>query len=194
MIAADLQNIDRRQQVGDAIDVTISLVRNIILRRVLHSICPEPHLNFWRIIYGDMTDIIVLEWCKLFGSDDELTQPVHWKNLTEHVDQFRDVLFQNLAINSNRWAEYWREMKRYRDQSVAHHDQQRRGIEKYPTFDIALQSAKVYYRELAVEARKCGINRFPLDLEDYCGKFERQCTRVARRALAASKDVEEEVC
>jgi hypothetical protein len=32
-----------------------------------------PSLNFWRLIYGNLLDVAVLEWCKVFGSDAEPT-------------------------------------------------------------------------------------------------------------------------
>jgi hypothetical protein len=49
-------------------------------------------LNFWRVINGNLTDMAVLEWCKLFGSDDEQHQPVHRKNIVSDPNQFRTEL------------------------------------------------------------------------------------------------------
>ena len=54
-------------------------MRTIQLRRTLHAVWADPPLNFWRVIYGNLTDMAVLEWCKLFGSDDDQNQPIHWK-------------------------------------------------------------------------------------------------------------------
>jgi hypothetical protein len=96
----------------------------------------------WRVIYGNLTDMAVLEWCKLFGSDDEQNQPVHWKNLASDPEQFRKELFAGLGIyEESKWRSYWTEMNRYRDHVVAHHDQRRVEIKNYPTFDLALESA-----------------------------------------------------
>ncbi len=63
-----------RETLLDAAQVLTNLVRNIHLRRELKAVCPDPHLAFWRLIYGDLSDITVLEWCKLFGSDDDERQ------------------------------------------------------------------------------------------------------------------------
>jgi hypothetical protein len=71
----------RQQQLTDIVQTLASIVRNIQLRLALHDVCPEPHLNFWRLIYGDLTDFAVLECCKLFASDDEQHQTTHWKNV-----------------------------------------------------------------------------------------------------------------
>ena len=73
----------------DAADTLTNLVRNIHLRRELSAVRANPHLVFWRLIYGDLSDIIVLEWCKLFGSDDDERQPLHWKNVVADQSKFR---------------------------------------------------------------------------------------------------------
>jgi hypothetical protein len=71
----------RRQQLLSVVEILASLVRTVQLRRSFHAVSPAPTLVMWRIIYGNLTDMAVLEWCKLFGSDDEHNQPVHWKNI-----------------------------------------------------------------------------------------------------------------
>jgi hypothetical protein len=43
-------------------------------------------LNFWRLIYGNLMDMAVIEWCKLFGSDSEEHQPAHWKNIIPEAE------------------------------------------------------------------------------------------------------------
>jgi hypothetical protein len=73
--------MDRKQAILVAKDILATIVRNVHLRRELVKVCAEPKLNFWRVMYGNLTDTAALEWCKLFGSDDSETQPVHWKSL-----------------------------------------------------------------------------------------------------------------
>ena len=48
------------------------MVRTIQLRRTFSAVSPTPTLVMWRVIYGNLTDMAVLEWCKLFGSDDDI--------------------------------------------------------------------------------------------------------------------------
>jgi hypothetical protein len=67
------------KDLTDVADVLINLVRNEHLRRALFSVNPKPHLNFWILIYNSLIDLVVLDWCKLFGSDDASHQPTHWK-------------------------------------------------------------------------------------------------------------------
>ena len=51
--------MDRKDAMSAAVDLLATIVRNIRLRRELSKACPEPHLNFWRVIYGNCTDTAV---------------------------------------------------------------------------------------------------------------------------------------
>jgi hypothetical protein len=185
--------MDRKQQLFDAVEVLVNLVRNIRLRRELQSACANPPLSFWRVIYDDLTDIAVLEWCKLFGSDDSERQTVHWKNVVPDTDAFRQDLFSRLNVSAEQWKAYWDQIKRYRDQSVAHHDQRRVEIKTYPTFDLALLSAYFYYETVVSELLKLGIEQFPKDLKAYGDDFADQCRDIAAAALKATDKFEEKV-
>ena len=67
---------DRYGQLINVVEILEALIRNIALKQALHRVDNDPHLNFWRLIYGNQMDVPVLEWCKLFGSDDAERQPV----------------------------------------------------------------------------------------------------------------------
>jgi hypothetical protein len=177
---------ERKQHLLSAVEVIASLVRTIHLRRTLHAVSPTPSLVFWRVIYGNLTDTAVLEWCKLFGSDDEQNQPVHWKNVAADPEQFRKELLSVLKIYDSKWRSYWAEMKRYRDQVAAHHDQRRVEIRNHPIFDLALESAYFYYDFSVSELRKLGVNQEPKDLRAYCNEFAAQCRDVAVAATNAT--------
>ena len=170
-----------------------NLVRNIHLRRELSAVCADPHLAFWRLIYGDFSDIAVLEWCKLFGSDDEEHQPLHWKNMVSDQVQFRNDLFSRLRIYESKWRSYWGEMKRYRDQSVAHHDLRRSEIKNYPKFDLALEAAYFYYEFIVDQLRKMGVEQQPSDLREYSRAFADQCRDIASAAMKATEMFKEKV-
>jgi hypothetical protein len=94
---------DRRQRLFAAGEVLVSLVRTIQLRRTLHAVRADPHLNFWRVIYGNLTDMAVLKWCKLFGSDDDEKQPIHWKNTASDPEAFRKAMLASLGIYESKW-------------------------------------------------------------------------------------------
>jgi hypothetical protein len=182
---------ERKQRLLSVVEILASVVRTIHLRRSFHTVSPAPALVMWRVIYGNLTDMAVLEWCKLFGSDDEQNQPVHWKNIASDPEQFRKDLFSRLRIYQSKWRSYWTEMKRYRDQVVAHHDQRRIEIKNYPTFDLALESAYFYYDYVVSELRKNGIDQQPKDLRAYGADFAAQCRDIAAAAIDATKSFDE---
>ena len=184
---------ERKQHLLATVEIIASLVRTVHLRRTLHVVSPAPPLVFWRVIYGNLTDMAVLEWCKLFGSDDEQNQPVHWKNIASDPEQFWKELLSCLRIYDSKWRSYWAEMKRYRDQVVAHHDQRRVEIRNYPTFDLALESAYFYYAFAVAELRKHGVDEQPNDLRAYSKDFAAQCRDIAAAAIDATKSFKERV-
>jgi hypothetical protein len=106
--------VDRKQAIFAAVDILATIVRNVYLRRELSDVCADPALNFWRLIYGNLTDMAVLEWCKFFGADDSERQTVHWKSLAQDQDGFRDEMLSSMGISREAWNEYWAEMKTYR--------------------------------------------------------------------------------
>jgi hypothetical protein len=135
----------RKQHLLSVVEIFASLVRTIQSRRSFHAVSPTPDLVMWCVIYGNLTEIAVSEWCKLFGSDTEQNQPVHWKNIVYDSEQFPRDLFSTLGIYESKWRSYWNEMKRYRDQVIDHHDRRRVRIKNYLQFDLALESAYLYY-------------------------------------------------
>jgi hypothetical protein len=104
----------RREQLIDHVFRLIHLTRSVMIMRALTAVDPNPHLNFWRLIQGNQLDIAVLEWCKVFGSDNEAT---HWKKIVPSADhnQFRNDLLVSAGIAAGEWTNYWKVMKRYRD-------------------------------------------------------------------------------
>ncbi|MDA8248605.1 MAG: hypothetical protein M0Z28_05445 [Rhodospirillales bacterium] len=191
-----MKNQPNATQLKDAVSVLVSLVRNAHLKRVLHSVDPEPHLNFWRVIYGNLLDLAVLEWCKLFGSDNAGHQPTHWKNLVPASDHgtFRQDLLQHLKIDIDEWMSYREKMKTYRDTCVAHDDVRKRvDVTVYPDLNIAMESSYFYYSYLLKELRRRGIGDYPTDLRTYCATFAEQATLIAREAMAATAEIKEKV-
>lgn len=165
------------------------------MKQVLHSVCNDPTLNFWRVIYGNLLDMAVLEWCKLFGSDDEERQPVHWKNIIRESDHdvFRAGLYSQLNMNEEEWLEYWSTIKTYRDKAVAHFDIKKRDVTHYPVLNSALEASYYYYGYFVDELRSAGFVGYPEDIRDYCDKFVGQTVKVAECALRATSSIEEKV-
>jgi len=167
----------------------VGVVRSAHLKRVLTGAEPDPPLNFWRLIYGNLLDIAVLEWCKVFGTHGE---PTHWKNVVPDHDAFRKGLLVALKIDESAWVAYWEEMKNYRDNLVAHHIENG-SVKNYPRLDLALESSYYYYGYLITELRSLGETKYPDDLRLYGEKFAAQATEIAKAALGGTARMTERV-
>lgn len=181
------------KQLTGALQVVANLARCIALKRALAAADPDPALNFWRVLHGNLLDMAVLEWCKLFGSDDEDHQLVHWKNVFTDEAVFRGDLLAHLGTDLPTWTGYWHQLKAYRDQHVAHLDFSKRDVTHYPDLDAALASATYYYRRLIAELRAQGEARFPDDLGAYYEEFLAQAREIAQAATASTRGFPERV-
>lgn len=182
-----------QEKLLGALQVVVNLTRCIALKRALTEVEPDPALNFWRVMHGNLLDMAVLEWCKLFGSDDEDHQQVHWKNLFANEDEFRAGLLARVGMDKRAWAAYWTQMRAYRDQHVAHLDFDKRDVTSYPDLGPAQSSCAYYYSRLIQELRGLGEERFPSDLGDYYEAFLAQSVEVAHAAVASTASFEERV-
>jgi hypothetical protein len=171
--------MDRKRAIVVAKDILGTIVRNVHLRRELVKVCAEPKLNFWRVMYGNLTDTAALEWCKHFGADDSEKQPVHWKSIAQDQARFRDDMLNALNVSRAEWNKYWLLMKTYRDQAVAHCDPRQVSITHYPDFELALKSSYFYYTYLRAELIPLGEGLLPEDLEDY-KEMREGCDRRAK--------------
>lgn len=181
----------RREELTAHLFRLVYLARSAEMKRALTQVAPEPHLNFWRLIHGNQLDIVVLEWCKVFGSDGEAT---HWKKIVPpaNQDRFRDDLLAAVGVTADEWAAYWKEMKAYRDNLVAHHIELKR-VANYPVLDLAIKSSFFYYSYLIQELRSLGETRYPDDLQIYCGAFANQTREIAAAAVASTATIKERV-
>jgi hypothetical protein len=180
-------------QLVDVIIILTNLVRSIYLKRALAKIEPKPRLNFWRVIFGNLLDMSVIEWCKLFGSDGEERQHVHWKNVFKNNHAFRTGLLSHSAVSREEWDDYWMHMKAYRDKFAAHFDCDRSSVSHYPQLELALTSTCYYYSAIVAELRTRGETRYPDNLEVYGERFYKQAVEIAADALAATGSHEERI-
>lgn len=180
-----------REELTNHLFRLVHIARSVGMKRALTDVNPNPDLNFWRLIHGNQLDIAVLEWCKVFGSDCE---PTHWKNIVPAVkhDQFRNGLFAAVTVTVEEWTAYWRDMKAYRDNLVAHHIEST-GVANYPVLDLALKSSFFYYNYLIRELRSLGETKYVDDLKVYCEAFEGLAREVATTAVSSTAAIKERV-
>ena len=165
----------------------------------MHAVEPSPRLNFWRVIYGNFLDVAVIDWCKLFGSDHEEHQPVHWKSVVpvERHDEFRAGLLDAIGITQAEWEKYWRKMKAYRDKQAAHFNAEYIRPENdphYPEFDLALEAVYYYYQWILGDMQNREVRHtYPKDIRDYCQRFFEQANEAANNAINATANMQEAV-
>lgn len=174
-----------QQQLMRALNVLVNLTRCVGLKRALTQVDADPKLNFWRVMFGSLLDVAVLEWCKLFGSDAE---ELHWKNLFQDEAGFRAGLLAQVGLQKANWDAYHDQMKTYRDQHVAHLDFNGHNLVNYPELDHALSSAVYYYSRVIEDLRALGVERFPNSLQDYYDAFLKDSTKIAALANASTHD------
>jgi hypothetical protein len=194
-----------RETLVRAASVLSAVIWNIHLKRVMHEVDPAPRLNFWRLMYGNLLDMAVIEWCKLFGSDHEEHQPVHWKNIVpkEEHDSFRKELLAQLKVSMEEWLQYRERVKQYRDNHAAHMSvpwfraetkDKKQAEDRYPELGLALEAAYFYYEALLARLEAGGFpHRYPSDIREYCGRFVVQVAEAAQKATGATADMTEKV-
>lgn len=180
-----------RERCRAALQVVVNVTRCIALKRALVAANPDPTLNFWRVLHGNLLDIAVLDWCKLFGSGDEQHQQVHWKSVFSNQDAFRAGLLAHVHMDLESWRDYWWQLKTYRDQRVAHLDFDRRDITHYPDLEPALLSVSYYYSQLISELQVVGGDELPNDLSAYYSAFLAQARKIAAVAIESTSEFAE---
>ncbi len=89
------------------------------------------------------------------------------------------------------WRDYWRQIKTYRDQRVAHLDFNRRDITHYPDLEPALLSVSYYYSQLISELQAVGGDELPNDLSAYYSAFLAQAGKIAAVAIESTSEFAE---
>ena len=121
-------------------------------------------------INGNFIDTGVLEWCKLFGDND---QKYHWSNVLPDVEQrrrFKLGLLAHLGCDRKVWEAYRKSMIAYRIDFLAHLNDAREL--KPPKLDFAVASVAYYH---AFVLRECNDGRTygtlpadPMAYYDHC--------------------------
>jgi hypothetical protein len=83
-----------------------------------------PDASFWITSSNNALDMCVLEFCKLFV-ERKRTENHHWRKVVTDHYAFRDGLLRALKLNEAEYLAYLQIMKDYRDQFIAHLDDER---------------------------------------------------------------------
>jgi hypothetical protein len=94
-------------------------------------------------VNSNFVDVAILEWCKLFGDNDE---EHHWSKIVMEVGErraFKKGLLIELKCESGKWNAFEKAMIAYRNEFAAHLDDKR--VMTIPPLDMALGSAHYYH-------------------------------------------------
>ena len=178
--------------VDEAVQVIVSVVRNVHMLRALENTICRRDQNFWIIVGGNFLNIAAIDWCKLFGSDHEARQPAHWKNtiIASDHDGFRARLLDRLKMTEKEWGDYRAGLVFYRNRNAAHLDLTPPRPTHYPKFDGALEAGYFYYDELAARSE---VWPYPKDLKAYAARYLKHSLLMARLATEATSSIDDEV-
>lgn len=138
-------------------------VRQVEAKRALEAAEREPHLDFWRLMYGGLSNLAVIEWYKLFGAVG--SNALHWQNVyADRKDEFRTGLHAATAMDDAAFTAYRNDIKRWRDTDFAHFDPDAPRPPKWPHFGTALAAADYYYSWIVAELDEGDHHLFPANL------------------------------
>ena len=163
--------------------------RQLSYHRALNSYKDDFKLSFWIYVYNNSIDLAVLDWFHLFGYHND---DLHWKQIVDDVDTFRQKLFHHVNMTEDNWKLYREKIKTYRDKDVAH-------IEVHPTsqvpeMSIALNAAAYYYQYVLQElSRYSDYSNWPKDLSEYHQRSLEQTKKILELAYTPTEQIKEQV-
>lgn len=97
--------------------------------------------QYWNTTHGNYIDIAILEWCKLFGNYNQ--EQFHWKRTIKDKARYKGQLLTMVGKSESEWAEYHDSIVKYRDEFVAHLDENNDYI--VPNLEMALKLVINHY-------------------------------------------------
>jgi hypothetical protein len=159
--------------------------RQVEVKRALEAADREPHLDFWRVMYGGLSNLGVIEWCKLFGAVG--SNRLHWRHVyADREDEFRTGLHAATAMDDAAFTACQREIKRWRDVEFVHFDPDADRPSKWPHFGSALEAADFYYGWVVAELGEQGHYLFPASLTAFRQTVRSDYDKAAALALAST--------
>jgi hypothetical protein len=131
--------------------------------------------SFWRQVNGDLIDIAVLEWCKLFT---DFKGKHCWRNVVTDPSAFEAALLSRLGKGAPEYRQVCQAMWKYRSKFVAHLDDEKEAY--IPMLDEAWTAVQFYHEHVVTQEGTAadfgGLAAHP----DYLTKGYAQCEAEAR--------------
>jgi hypothetical protein len=138
--------------------------------------------QFGATVNGNMLDIAILEWCKLFA-DRNARQ--HWKRVIRgdaEQQHFLADLLRDAGIDLHEWNRYLDAVRIYRDKFVAHLDDQ--DVMNVPSLEVALRCVQFLYSFIRANAPLPFAMPRRANLPDDLAAYYADCRDEARAAYA----------
>jgi hypothetical protein len=142
----------------------------------------------------------VVEWCKIFGTDDN---EIHWKkavitNSKKFQDEFRLKIHETTKLSHKEWENYHSEMIGFRNKYVAHYDKNYK--DPVPKMDNALTVAFAFdewlWKEKNIVSFKGNLKPLSESIKEYRNEAievlnKIQCTKMinSQKTLVAYLDI-----
>lgn len=158
-----MNNMTKGERLRRVVLLCSHFTRNLAYYRSWHArLIPGEHGEILATIDGNFIDMAVLEWCKLFGDQ----KGKHYWSKVVGCQNFESDMLDHLNISADQFQSYITEMRRYRDQFLAHLDDEK--IMQIPSMETANMTVRFLHQHLVtVEASPDDLAGLPDDLTVY---------------------------
>lgn len=162
----------------------MAFAQSVKVRRMIEAIALEPKQTFWIMSMNLLLDAAAIDWCKVFGSWDEDT---HWTQVIpkERHDDVRADLLIAMGLGADDWDAYRKNIVRFRDQIVAHHDLNAT-VAKHPHYDLAFAAADFMFTEIRSLADPDSLGGIPSSLDSWSTTVAGNMSAIVKAAFGAS--------
>lgn len=154
--------------------------RNLAYYNATRTVLPLGREGFWLTIPGNFIDISVLEWSKLFGNQNGTC---HWKKVLKQSEEFKQDFMACHHLDDATWTNLWKNVKDYRDDFIAHVEDQK--TTPVPCMTVPYLLVKFYFERLQSEfSELLSLDNLPRSMDTYYDSnlFEAKMILAACRA------------
>jgi hypothetical protein len=143
--------MNRRKRLRKAGHLCLHCLRNLAFFRAWEKDKSTRRTHqYWITAGNNFLDIAVLDWCKLFA---DRNAKHHWRKLVEEHATFQNGMMVKLQLTEEKFEQYIKEMRTYRDKFIAHLDDE--NTMNIPNLLPAHRSAVYLYHWLLKNENDC---------------------------------------
>ena len=137
--------------------------RNLAYYNATKKVLPLDYEGFWLTVAGNFIDVCALEWSKLFGNRNG---KCHWQKVLKQPELFKEDFLKLHHLDDVKWNGLWNQIKDYRDNFVAHIEDQETTL--IPCMTVPYFLVKFYYERLRTEFPELlSLSELPTYMDQY---------------------------